>query len=196
MQIAPGVDAADWKCLDLSRPNSPDWERGISILGQRLRGRFTDVVDFLVEDDEKRAAADRRFGFAVLAIDCMVLETLEAFRQGLTDTRGKSAHLCASFLSQRPAFKPFFGGDLAARFYAEFRCGIVHNAQVFGTGLVWSVGPLLRIDGGRITINRTAFHQALKQELTEYLEELRNATNTDLRDKFLMKMNFIADAKL
>jgi hypothetical protein len=124
-----------------------------------------------------------------------LLETLEAFRQGLTDTRRKSEQLCTSFLTQRPAFKPFFPGDLATRFYKEFRCGIVHNAQVFGTGLLWSVGPLLKVEGTRIIVNRTAFHDALMQELEDYLLELRNSSNTDLRDKFRAKMDFIAEAK-
>lgn len=195
MKIAPGVEAADWQSLDLSTPQSPDWECGISILDQRLRGRFTDVVDSLIKEDEGRPPQDRRFGFVVLAIDCMLLETLEAFRQGLTDTRRKSKQLCTSFLTTRPAFKSFFVGDLAIRFYYEFRCGVVHNAQVFGTGRVWSVGRLLELDGSRITINRTVFHQALMQELDAYLDALRDTSETDLRAKFHTKMSFIADGK-
>ena len=195
MKIAPGVEDTDWKQLDLGMPDSPDWDQAISILEQRLRGRLTDVVDFLVAEDEKRAPQDRRFGFVVLAIDCLLVETLEAFRQGLTDTRSKSQELCANFLSQRPAFKQFFTRDLATRFYKEFRCGIAHNAQVFGTGLVWSVGPLLTLNGDRMTVNRTAFHRALMQELTDYLQELRNPANSDLRAKFRNKMDFIADGK-
>lgn len=186
------LDDVVWKSLDLGKPDNSDWARGISILEQRLRGRFAEVVDFLVAEDEKHAPKDRRFGFAILTIDCLLVETLEAFRQGLTDTRRKSEPLCKSFLSQRPAFKPFFPGDLPTRFYREFRCGIVHNAQVFGTGLVWSVGPLLKLDGDRITVNRTAFHEALMQELADYLNELRDPANTDLRDKFRTKMDFVA----
>jgi len=196
MKIAPGVGATDWKALDLSMPDSPDWERAIWIFEQRIRGRFADVVEFLLAEDEKQTPADRRFGFAILSIDCLLVETLEAFRQGLTDTRGKSERLCTTFLSQRPAFQSFFSGELAGRFYKEFRCGIVHNAQVFGTGLVWSVGPLLRLDANRITVNRTAFHKALMQELADYLVELRDPAKTALRDNFRTKMNFIADGTL
>lgn len=195
MKIAPRVKDTDWKRLNLDTADSPDWDRAIAILEQRLRGRFTDVVDFLIAEDEKQAPRDRRFGFAVLAIDCLLLETLEAFRQGLTDTRGRSQELCTNFLSQRPAFKQFFPNDLATRFYKEFRCGIAHNAQVFGTGLVSSVGPLLALYGDRMTVNRTAFHGALMQELTDYLRELRSPANSDLRAKFRAKMNFIAEAK-
>lgn len=196
MKIAPGVEDADWKQLDLVAPESPDWDRAIAILEQRLRGRFAEVVDFLIAQEAKLAPQDRRFGFAVLAIDCLLVETLEAFRQGLTDTRGKSQDLSTNFLSQRPAFNQFFTKDLATRFYKEFRCGIAHNAQVFGTGRVWSVGPLLTVDSNRITVNRTAFHEAVMKELARYLNELRDSKKTDLREKFRTKMDFIADGKL
>lgn len=195
MKIAPRVEAEDWKSLDLTKPNNPAWERAIVILEQRIRRRFTDAIDLLIADDEQRPATERRFGFTILALDCLLVETLEAFRQGLTDTRSKSQELCTNFLSQRPAFKQFFTKDLAARFYKEFRCGIAHNAQVFGTGRVWSVGSLLTLDSDRITVNRTAFHGALMQELADYLHQLRNPANSQLRAKFRTKMDFIADGK-
>src|SRR5260370_41448044 len=160
MQIAPGTDAADWKKLNLNNP--ADWETAISIVERRIRGRFTEAIEFLIADDEPRSPIDRRWGFAVLALDCLLVETLQAFRRGLTDTRSKSKELCVQFLTERTAFKSFFTSqDSAIRFYYEFRCGLSHNAQTFGTGLVWSVGPLLTMNGAQIIVNRTAFHLAL-----------------------------------
>ncbi len=78
MKIAPRVEVADWKALDLSTPDSSDWERAIWIFEQRIRGRFADVVAFLLAEDENQPPADRKFGFAVLSIDCLLVETLEA----------------------------------------------------------------------------------------------------------------------
>ena len=190
MYIAPGVEDADWKQLNLDMADSPDWSRVISILEMRLCGRFIEVVDFLIQEDDKRQPKDRRFGFTILAIDCLLVETVEAFRQGLTDTRRKSQQLCTSFLTQRAAFSKFFNSDLATRFYKEFRCGIAHNAQVFGTGRVWSVGMLLTVENDRITVNRTAFHKAVKEEFAGYLAELRDTANNDLRSKFRTKNGF------
>lgn len=69
MQIAPGIEAADWKKLDLDKPS--EWELAISIFEQRIRCRFTDAADFLIADDESRPAAQRRWGFIVLTIDCL-----------------------------------------------------------------------------------------------------------------------------
>jgi hypothetical protein len=67
---------------------------------------------------------------------------------------------------------------------------------VFGTGLVWSVGPLLGLEGTRITVNRTAFHEALMRELADYLTELRDPLKATLRGHFRAKMDFIADGSL
>ena len=105
MQIAPGTDAAAWKKLDLD--NVGDWETAVSISERRIRGRFTDAIEFLIGDDERRPATERRWGFAVLTLDCLLVETLQAFRRGLTATRNKSRELCVQFLTERTAFKPF-----------------------------------------------------------------------------------------
>lgn len=196
MKIAPGIEDADWKSLDLSTPESPDWGRAISTLEQRLRGRFTDPVEFLIADDEKRSPPDRRFGFVILAIDCMLVETLQAFRLGLTDTRSKSQELCTVFLTTRDSFKHgFTTTNIAVRFYKEFRCGLLHNAQVFGTGRIWSIGPLLKLDGSRMTVNRTAFHRAVLDEIRQYLDELRDPRSKELRERFRVKMDFVAEGK-
>jgi hypothetical protein len=194
MQIAPGTDADEWKKLNLDSPG--DWETAVWIFERRIRGRFTDAIEFLIDDDERRPATERRWGFAVLALDCLLVETLQAFRRGLTDTRGKSKELCVQFLTERTAFKPFFTSpDIATRFYYEFRCGLAHNAQIFGDGRVWSIGPLLAVMGTRITVNRTAFHQALVTELEAYLAALRNGVDQELRANFRTKMDFIAEGK-
>jgi hypothetical protein len=135
MQIAPRTDAVVWKKLDLGNPSN--WETAVSILERRIRGRFANAIEFLIADDEPRPATERCWGFVILAADCLLVETLQAFRRGLTDTRGKSKELCVQFLTERTAFKPFFTSqDIATRFYYEFRCGLAHNAQVFGDGLV------------------------------------------------------------
>lgn len=194
MQIAPGIDAAHWKKLDLNNP--VEWETAVSIFERRIKGRFTDAIEFLIADDELRSATERRWGFAILAVDCLLVETLQAFRRGLTDTRSKSKELCVQFLTERPAFKPFFASpDIATRFYYEFRCGLAHNAQTFGDGRVWSVGPLLTMSGTQITVNRTAFHKAFVAELEDYLAVLRKGADQELCANFRTKMEFIAEGR-
>ena len=192
MQIAPGVDAKQWHNLSLDDPQSPDWMNAISIFECRMRRRFIDPVDYLVYAETEKLATQRCFGFAVLALDCMLVETLGAFLKGLKDTDRKSESTFCEFLSTRPRFCNDFNEALATRFYKGFRCGILHQTETGGDSRVWSVGPMIHTDGDKITVNRNEFHQRLKAEFLSYLDELRDPRNTELRKNFRKKMDFIS----
>jgi hypothetical protein len=194
VQIAPGVDASVWIALSLDEPASPNWQRAIEILDARIKARYLDPVDVLIKAEADKPAIERRFGFAVLAIDCLLVETLGAFLLGLEHTEYKSRATFCSFLTTRPAFSPDFTPALADTFYADFRSGILHQAEVGGLGKVWSVGPLVWQVDGALTINRNEFHSRLKSEFRRYQAELADRANADLRARFRKKMNFIARA--
>jgi hypothetical protein len=83
MYIAPETHADDWKKLDLDEPEN--WPAAILLFENRIRDRFTGAIEFLIADDEVRLATERQRGFAVLALDCLLVETPQAFRRGLTD---------------------------------------------------------------------------------------------------------------
>jgi hypothetical protein len=125
-------------------------------------------------------------------VDCLLIETLGAFLDGLDDTEWKSKATFCKFLTTRPLFAGDFTEDLAERFYKEFRCGILHQAEIGGDSKVWSVGPLVRDNGGKLIVNRNKLHERLKTEFQHYLAELRNPANVDLRAKFRAKMDFIS----
>jgi hypothetical protein len=194
MEIAPGVAAEKWQVLRLDDPSSLDWPSAVQILEARINERFIDPVDHLIAAEQAKSIMERRFGFTILAVDCLLVETLGAFIKGLTDTEGKSRATFCGFLTTRPLFKDEFTPDRAMRFYYEFRCGILHQAEIGGDSKVWSIGPLLQDNGSRIIINRTKFHELLKAEFRSYLAELRNPTNETLRRSFRTKMNFISRA--
>lgn len=194
MQIAPGVEAARWQALGLDDPASPDWPEAIRILEARIHERFIDPVDYLIAAEADKPIAERRFGFTVLAVDCLLVETLGAFLEGLPDTIGKSEATFCKFLTARPLFKNEFTPDRATQFYKEYRCGILHQGEIGGDSKVWSVGPLLQDNGSRIIVNRTKFHELLKTEFQRYLAELRDPANATLRSNFRTKMNFISRA--
>ena len=194
MQIAPGVDAKQWHALDLDDPNSRDWVPAVEILAGRIHERFIEPIDYLIAAEEPKSAIERRFGFAVLAIDCLLVETLGAFIDGLEDTDRKSGPTFCKFLTTRPLFSAYFTENLANRFYKEFRCGILHQAEVGGESKVWSVGPLVQVVDDRIIVNRNKFHEQLKAEFENYLAELRDPKNADLRKNFCKKMDFISRA--
>ncbi len=194
MEIAPGVEAAKWQALRLDDPASPDWPEAVRIVEARIYERFIGPVDHLIAAEEAKPIAERRFGFTVLAVDCLLVETLGAFVEGLTDTIGQSGPTFCKFLTTRPGFKNDFTPDLAKRFYREFRCGILHQAEIGGDSKVWSVGPLLHYNGNRIIVNRNKLHDLLKAEFQGYLAELRDPAQAELRNNFRKKMNFISRA--
>ena len=138
MQIAPNFEAAKWKALALDDAASADWDVAISALDSRIHERYIAPADFLVAAEKETPAIERRFGFAVLAIDCLLVETLGAFLDGLEETIGRSKEIFCKFLTSRPQFSKDFLQPLAEQFYKEFRCGVLHQAEVGGNSKVWS----------------------------------------------------------
>ena len=194
MYIAPNFRADRWKELALEDEESADWDVAIATLDGRIRERYIAPADFLVSAEKGALASERRFGFSVLAIDCLLVETLGAFFDGLEQTTGQSEKIFCKFLTSRTLFKEYFGEPLARQFYKEFRCGVLHQAEVGGSGKVWSVGPLVRKDGESVIVNRNEFHERLKSEFAAYLQELRDPAYVQLRSNFRKKMAFIARA--
>src|SRR5947208_2007851 len=143
MQIAPGIDSTEWIDLQLDDPEAVDWARAIEIVEKRIRGRFLDAVDHLVALEAPLERKQRRFGFAVLAIDCLLVETLQAFWEGLEKTDRRSGEMFVNFLTRSTHFAPPFDFVLAERFFRQFRCGILHQAEIWGDSRVVSEGPLI-----------------------------------------------------
>ena len=191
MEIAPGIESDEWLALNLDDPVSTDWKTAISIIKARIWLRYIEPIDCLIVAEASKPPKERRFGFTILAVDCLLVETLGAFLDGLTTTDKKStATFCSCLTRRMPDQFPSY--DLAFQFYKQFRCGILHHAEIGGASKVWSVGPIVRIENGAIVVNRTEFHERLKIEFEKYLSELADPTNTQLRTNFKTKMDFIS----
>lgn len=193
MEIAPGYRVSDWKSLNLAAPDCLDWEMAIRIFDTRIRRRFIDPVDVLIEHENGQERGS--FGFAILAIDCLLIETLQGFYEGLISHNGESKRLVCNFLEGRwpDIFNDGYqGGSRAERFYSACRCGIHHSGQTDGDFRVRRSGPLIEFrQGGSVAVNRTALHDRLKQELDSYLDDLAVESSSELREKFKTKMDAI-----
>jgi hypothetical protein len=193
MQIAPGIDRSEWLKLKLDNSQGEDWDKAIEIFELRIRSRYLEPVDLLVEEDQKRKPTKRRYGFTVLAIDCLLMETLQAFKEGLENTVGISNRTFKNYLLESPNFSQYFKDDTEAEsFYKDFRCGILHQAEIMGPSRLWSVGDLKGHTGEFPYINRTKIHECLKNDIEQYINDLKDQRNTELRMNFVTKMNFIA----
>jgi hypothetical protein len=193
MYIAPGIHRDEWLKLELNDASSLDWNRAVEIFAARIQSRYLEPVDLLIKTDESRSPIERRYGFSIMAIDCLLVETLQSFRDGLTDTNGISKQMFKKYLTEREGFRGHFDEEQSERFYYDFRCGILHQAEIMGPSLLWSVGLLKgeKADGTPY-INRTKFHEKLKEDFKRYCAELKDPANSELRKNFRTKMDFIA----
>ena len=193
MYIAPGIPRDEWLKLELDDAASLDWNRAIEIFAARIYSRYLEPVNLLIKEEESRSPIERRYGFSIMAMDCLLIETLQSFRDGLTDTKNKSKEMFKNYLPEREGFRDHFDEKQAERFFYDFRCGILHQAEIMGPSLLWSVGLLKgeKADGTPY-INRTKFHEILKEDFKRYCDELKDPANPELRKNFRTKMDFIA----
>lgn len=190
MRISPQYSVDAWNALTFS--TEEDWQKAMVIFEDRIRGRFLKFIDLI---------KDYKFsGFAVLALDCLLIETLQQFREGEKETPYRKApEYFVRFLTET-SFGEFFTEDTARKFYDQIRCGILHQAEVKGNSLVRipQNEPLVRLtkDGKGVIVNRKSFHEQLVRVFEEYLSRLRDPSNEDQRDKFKKKMDYICRVSL
>src|SRR3972149_10892414 len=135
MKISPRFAVKDWKKFKL-RPNSDQasWRKAVKILHDRINGRFLRCVH--------KIHRLKYSGFAVLALDCLLAETLQAFKEGKPDTKGQTTKMFLKFLQEADNFKHCFRGNRARDFHEHVRSRIVHHADTDGGWLVQR-GPRL-----------------------------------------------------
>jgi len=191
---------SDWKSLDLSDPNGSDWRTAVEIFSNRIYGRFLAPVESIIKNPDHQI--QEFSGFVVVAIDCLLIETLNQFYNGLDQTTGSGSDAFWDFFQGSRHFKKHFDTKQKANiFYSHFRCGILHQAQTkklskIRIGMSTMVQPNAtgKLQQGLI-VDRQRFHQALLDEIEDYKERLENPTSQaglDLRKNFIRKMSYIA----
>lgn len=121
--------------------------------------RFSERYIEPFEDNPKKN------GFSMMAIACLMIEALECFRQGLSETsKKKSVKFFKKFFSHCDEFIDFRG--MGKQFYKHIRCGILHQAETTGGWIISREGDLL--DKKSKTINATKFLERLKTYLSKY----------------------------
>jgi hypothetical protein len=193
LQISPIYTVAFWRGLDLDadNPKQEDWLKAVDVLRDRIHGRFITPAQSLIDVDKGKK--QQTFGFAILALDCLVVETIQGFRQGVTNHTGQSTALFKGFLSAWQPFVDCLDAGMVAEtkaeeFYKQGRCAL-HHSGATEKMTVGISGPMMRFDNGNITVNRTLFHTELVAEFDRYLEALQDPASVNLRKKFLLKMN-------
>jgi hypothetical protein len=188
MRISKNYSTQNWKTLTFS--DEKDWQKAIDMFVDRIETRFLGFIR-LIEGEEHS-------GFVIMTLDCLLIETLEQFINGVSETpSGKPKEYFVNFLTNG-SFGCFFNQTLAEKFYHQIRCGILHQAEIKGDSrIVIRIGePLAKPSKHNgLIINRKLFHTQLVKEFEDYVSRLRknDPPNKALRDNFRKKMNYICN---
>ena len=169
------------------RPLDPDPETtelaaGTTVRSYREMVRLHDqrgIAQLVLKRFEERYVepildSPTRHGFAMLAVSCLMVEALESFRQGWSDTDRKSEAAFCGFFQAHAEFSDL--RPVAHEFYRAVRSGILHQAE---TTHGWRVhrgsGPLYATENGIHWISAWEFAYRLRQVLHTYVEALRTS---------------------
>ena len=178
--ISPKYRVSAWIALQLDADNETDWGKAIKIVEDRITGRFVRWIDSI--------EGTRFSGFAVVALDCLLIETLVGFMTGKPSS-GPDLLLKGELGSRELRFT----SDQAEQFRKCVRNGIIHDAETRNRWIIRpgdSTGQILSVENGSVSLNRSAFHSALKRELHIWLKKLRSG-DKELRENMKRRMEQI-----
>jgi len=96
-KISTDYRASAYLALKLEVNKNDNWEEATKIFNDRIQGRFVAPVDAIVDHASYEI---REFsGFAILAIDCLIIETLNQFYKGTDETTGEHWKSCLLYTS-------------------------------------------------------------------------------------------------
>jgi hypothetical protein len=169
----------------------------VRFLDARYRERFFEPIKTL----KKAPGNESGYGFAVMALCCLMIETIESYREGLPSTsaddmkalQGVSANTTGGDYTLRPPFQncsgavfenffkcqkhqKFFSGVSGKQFFEDVRCGLLHQAQTKGGWLISRRGKYLDVSPTP-SINRDEFSERLEECFEDYLKELEADQN-------------------
>lgn len=142
-------------------------QNGISeFIYQRLFCRY--LKPFLFDNDDFKK--EFRNGFSIMANCCLLIETLQSFRNGWGDTHKKSKLTFQQFLTTDKFFTEL--NTHQDDFYMNVRCGILHQGETNGG---WKISRNYKklFDTSTLTVDALTFLTRLEKSLKGYCEELK-----------------------
>ena len=151
---------------------------------ERMRERYIEPVIAL--------DADKKNGFAIMALSCLLVETYETFRQGWRSSDGKSREAFGHFFNREDLFHDFSGH--AEEFWKNVRCGILHQGETKGGWQITRAKSKPLFDAGTRTVHATKFHARMAEVIDKYRGDLSaNPLTSEIWKHFTKKMNATID---
>jgi hypothetical protein len=184
IEIAPSFSCDDWDRMKATLAQDGDWaaspaqwKRAIEVVQNRIKTRFLDTA--------ARLQNVPYAGFAIMALDCLLIETIQAFKSGKhAKNPQESRQAYEAFLTSSSRFGKFFPPTVVQNFYTYIRNGLLHDGETRGGWLV-KTDPkydlLTPQPGGFFVVNRQKFHKALDEEFRKYIKDLSDPAQKTLR---------------
>ena len=186
INISPIYNKDSYLNLNLSLQSSEsDWNTAVTILKDRIEGRFLNQIDLLSNDINAN-------GFTIMALNCLLVETLYQFKEGKDKTPSRcNKEVYSNFLTQE--FPLVFNTkNIAESFYTDIRCGILHSAQTKNESrLSDREDVIVTFDGNTLIVSVKGVSSLLKSYFERYLQKLSDPNEVTLRNNFINKMKFV-----
>lgn len=193
----------DWPAIKSAITDDPSqamWTAvGDIVLRGRLNRLYFDPIHQLTREPGERGQGE---GFAILTIQCSVLEFLAALRKGWSfkhghrpegkdNFYGSSKLLYTSFLSEEDPFsQSLTTAQHASEFYTDIRCGLLHEGQTKNAWRIWrghASHPLIDFD--KKAIYRDVMQRQIEAYLDRYCLELTRSA--ELQQAFIRKFDYL-----
>jgi len=152
------------------------------------------IVDFLKQRfteryiEPMRVEKDKKNGFTIMAVSCLMIESLESFYQGWEDSKSKSQLAFCNFFYRNDNFA--FIRGYSQEFYTCVRCGILHQGETTKGWHIRREGKVFQEQSK--TINAKLFHDQVEIALIKYCENLESEDwNSEIWKKLRKKMNAV-----
>lgn len=198
-----GAFPKDWPAIKAvvgADPSAKTWTAAADVvLRGRLNRLYFDPIHRLTRAPGEPGQGE---GFAILTVQCAVIEFLAALRkgwsfkhghkeQGKDNYYGNSKLLYTTFLSEEAPFSDAFTTQQRAdEFYTDIRCGLVHEGQTKNAWRIWrgrASHPL--VDFERKAVYRDVMQRQIEAYLDRYCAEL--TTTADLQSAFVRKFDYL-----
>jgi hypothetical protein len=155
----------------------PDKNTGILVYEDRVVGWFFDFGEMLKSEDNA--------GFAVLQIAVAQIEGMEQYRRGETSKNKSEDFLCKGLRRIFPLEQ--WDDSWFNQFYTAVRCGLFHDGMTRrGVGISKDFPEALVYDEDRqqVLVNPNSFLDAVRSDFEQYLVDLKDPANSELRESF------------
>ena len=153
---------------------------------QRLTSRY--IKPYCYNDTEYKQKYKN--GFAMMASLCLLVETLQSFKNGWEDNADhKSADAFKQFFQDNKHFPEL--KDKGKDIYKNVRCGILHQGETTGGWKITRKNKKL-YDSNTNTLDAVVFAEKMNLCITDYCDNLKQKNwDSEIWDNFRTKMRKI-----